>query len=222
MDRLIALLAALVGLIALGGALLVHNSATAIMARQQTEIAALKDAIASAEPVAIPAPVEAAPERLAEVDTKTAETVAALERRIATLEQTSNTQAIELAAARAALDARGEILAEQPVAEVAEAEPESEPAPASSGTPAAYSEDGPTKDCIPLGTRFMAQSGDSFPICKTQVVVEVTAVSEGSTIVTGAGAIAAGGFGNLPVQGCTLMVFTADTSGYAEMRVSCV
>jgi hypothetical protein len=221
MDRLIALLAALVGLIALGGALLVHNSSTAAMQRQATEIAALKDAIASAEPVVVPAPVEAAPERRAEVDAATAETVAALERRIATLEQTANTQAIELAAARAALDARGEILASQPVTEVAEAEPELEPAP-TSDTPAAYSADGPTTDCIPLGTRFMAQSGDSFPICKTEVVVEVTAVSEGSTIVTGAGAIAAGGFGNLPVQGCTLMVFTADTSGFAEMRVSCV
>jgi hypothetical protein len=34
--------------------------------------------------------------------------------------------------------------------------------------------------------------------------------------------VAAGGFGNLPVQGCTVMVFSADLSGYAEMRVSCV
>lgn len=219
MDRLIALLAALVGLIALGGALLVHNSATAIMARQATEIAALKDAVASAEPVAIPAPVESAPTRPVEENTKTAETVAALERRIASLEATASTQAIELAAARAALDARGQIMAAQPVTDVAALEPEAAPV---SDTPAAYAADGPTTDCIPLGTRFMAQSGDSFPICKTQVVVDVSAISEGSAIVTGAGAIAAGGFGTLPVQGCTLMVFTADNSGFAEMRVSCV
>lgn len=160
MDRLIALLAALVGLIALGGALMVHNSATAVMQRQATEIAALKQAVASAERVAIPAAVESAPSKPAEADTKTAETVAALERRIASLEQASSTQAIELAAARAALDARADMISSQaPVTEVAAAEP----APPSSATPAAYTEDGPTKDCIPLGTRFMSQSGDSFP-----------------------------------------------------------
>jgi hypothetical protein len=219
MDRLIALLAALVGLIALGGALLVHNNATATAQRQATEIAALKETIASAEPVVIPAPVEAAPERPAEpvVDTKTAETVAALERRIASLEATARTQTTELAAARAALDARADLVPSQPVTDVAAAEP-----PPSSATPAAYAADGPTSDCIPLGTRFMSQSGDSFPICKTSVVVNVSAVSDGSAIVEGAGAVAAGGFANLPVQGCTIMVFTADVSGFAEMRVSCV
>lgn len=216
MDRLIALLAALVGLIALGGALLVHNSATATMDRQAAEIAALKDAIALAEPVAIPAGVDAAPERPAE-NSRTAETVAALERRIASLEQTANMQAVDLAAARAAVEAQAVAMSSAPVTEVAAVEP-----PPSSETPAAVSAGGPTTDCIPLGTRFMAQSGDSFPICKTQVVVEVSAVGEGSATVAGAGAIAAGGFGNLPVQGCTLMVFTADTSGFAEMRVSCV
>lgn len=218
MDRLIALLSALVGLIALGGALLVHNNATANMQRQATEIAALKDAVASAEPVVIPAAVDSAPARPAE-DTETVETIAALERRIASLEQTSNTQAIELAAARAALDARADLAISAPVTEVAIAEPS--PAP-TSGTAAALAAGGPTTDCIPLGTRFMAQSGDSFPICKTQVVIDVSAVTDGSAIVTGAGPIAAGGFGNLPVQGCTVMVFTADTSGFAEMRVSCV
>ena len=67
----------------------------------------------------------------------------------------------------------------------------------------------------------MAQSGDSFPICKTSAVVKVSAVSEGSAIVEGAGAVTAGGFANLPVQGCTIMVFTADAAGFAEMRVSC-
>ena len=213
MDRLIALLAALVGLIALGGALLVHNSATATMQRQATEIAALKESLkgAGAAPAqtTVPAPVSTEP------DTRTAETIAALESRIASLEKTSSTQAIELAAARAALDARAEI-SSAPATEVAAAEQ-----PDSSATPAAYSEDGPTTDCIPLGTRFMAQSGDSFPICKTSAVVNVSAVSEGSAIVEGAGAVTAGGFAALPVQGCTIMVFTADAAGFAEMRVSC-
>lgn len=224
MDRLIALLAALVGLIALGGALLVHNSATATAQRQATEIAALRDAIASATPVAIPPTVESAPVRDEQADSKTAEAaartpeaVATLERRIASLEATATTQATELAAARAALDARADLVATPPpVTDVAAAEP-----PPSSAMPAAYSADGPTTDCIPLGTRFMSQSGDSFPICKTSVVVNVSAVSDGSAIVEGAGAVAAGGFANLAAQGCTVMVFTADASGFAEMRVSC-
>ncbi|MEO7221701.1 MAG: hypothetical protein ABIY37_04445 [Devosia sp.] len=215
MDRLIALLAALVGLIALGGALLVHNSATAVMQRQATEIAALKESMKSA-PTANFAPVQAMPAPIAKSDPKTAETVAALERRLSSLEQTTSTQAIELAAARAALDARADLSA-APVTEVAAAEP-----PPSSANPAAYAEDGPTSDCIPLGTRFMAQTGDSFPICKTTAVVNVSAVSDGSAIVEGAGAVAAGGFANLGVQGCTIMVFSADVSGFAEMRVSCV
>jgi hypothetical protein len=216
MDRLIALLAALVGLIALGGALLVHNSATAVMQRQATEIAGLKAALngtLSAAPVEQQAASSPASSPPVATDNRTAETIAALEGRVAVLEQTANTQAAELAAARAALDARADL----PITDVAAAEP-----PPSSANPAAYSEDGPTTDCIPLGTRFMAQSGDSFPICKTTAVVSVSAVSEGSAIVEGAGAVAAGGFANLGVQGCTIMVFTADISGFAEMRVSCV
>jgi hypothetical protein len=213
MDRLIALLAALVGLIALGGALLVHNSATAVMQRQATEIAALQELVTTA-PAPQPAPV---PVQSAAADSKTDETIAALEGRLASLERTTSTQAIELAAARAALDARADMVSSAPVTEVAAVEP-----PPSSATPAAFSPDGPTTDCIPLGTRFMAQSGDSFPICKTTAVINVSAVTDGTAIVEGAGAVNAGGFANLAVQGCTIMVFTADTSGFAEMRVSCV
>jgi hypothetical protein len=215
MDRLIALLAALVGLIALGGALLVHNAATATMQRQATEIAALQEALKSA-PASVPTQLQSSSAPAA--DTKTADTVAALERRIASLEATTSAQATELAAARATLDAQADIMssAPAPATEVAEAEQ-----PKSSAAPAALTADGPTTDCIPLGTRFMSQTGDSFPICKTSVVVNVSSVSEGTAIVEGAGPVAAGGFANLPVQGCTVMVFTADAAGFAEMRVSC-
>jgi hypothetical protein len=216
MDRLIALLAALVGLIALGGALLVHNSATTMMQRQAAEIAALQESIKSA-PATAAVPAQPAPAAVAAADPRTAETIAALERRLASLEKTTSTQAIELAAARAALDARADMMPSAPVTEVAAVEP-----PPSSSAPAAFSPDGPTTDCIPLGTRFMAQSGDSFPICKTTAVINVSAVTDGTAIVEGAGAVNAGGFANLAVQGCTIMVFTADMSGFAEMRVSCV
>jgi hypothetical protein len=216
MDRLIALLAALVGLIALGGALLVHNSATAVMERQAAEIAALKASLTliSQQAPAAPSPrSESVPADRA--DDGTAEALLALQSRIVTLENTTKAQATELTAAREAL-ANAPALA--PPTQVAITSEQ----PVSSDAPAALSSDGPTTDCIPLGTRFMAQAGDSFPICKTKVVVEVSAVTETSALVTGAGPVAAGGFANLPAQGCTIMVFSADTSGFAEMRVSCV
>ena len=204
MDRLIALLAALVGLIALGGALLVHNSATAIMQRQANEIAALRASLSEQPPRPDSAPVR--PE-----DDGTAEALLALQSRIVTLEQKAEAQREELDATRLALTS-----VPPPTTETAAVRP------SSSDTPAALSADGPTTDCIPLGTRFMAQAGDSFPICKTSVVVEVSAITENSALVAGAGPVAAGGFANLPAQGCTVMVFSADLSGFAEMRVSCV
>lgn len=212
MDRLIALLSALVGLIALGGALLVHNNASALAERQAGEIAQLKASLALLNQQTVPTR-DAAPSP--DADDGLGDALIALQSRIATLEQASRTQATELAAAREALASAPTATGLTEIAAVA-------PAPVSSATPAALSPDGPTTDCIPLGTRFMAQSGDSFPICKTQVVVDVAGVSDGSALVTGAGPVAAGGFANLPVQGCTIMVFSADTSGFAEMRVSCV
>ncbi len=214
MDRLIALLAALVGLIALGGALLVHNSATAVMQRQSAEIAELKASLSlvSQQQTAVLSPrPDAAPPK--PEDDGTTDALLALQSRIVTLEQTTRAQAADLESARQAL-AAAPIPA--PVTEVAAVQP------TSSDAPAALTSDGPTTDCIPLGTRFMAQAGDSFPICKTSVVVEVSAITENSALVAGAGPVAAGGFANLPAQGCTVMVFSADLSGFAEMRVSCV
>ena len=86
---------------------------------------------------------------------------------------------------------------------------------------AALSADGPTKDCIPLGTRFMVKAGDNFPICKTKVVVKVAGVSDGLATLIGAGDIAAGATVPLSVAGCQAMVISADLSGYAELRVTC-
>jgi hypothetical protein len=209
MDRVIALLSALVGLVALGGALLVHNNANAVMQRQAAEIAQLKASLTLLNQNPAPQPAAAS----APVDDGTAEALLALQNRIAALEQTSSDQAVALADARAALAA----VPAGPVVETAAQQPV-----ATGAEPAALSAEGPTTDCIPLGTRFMAQAGDSFPICKTKVVVDVAAVSEGSALVTGAGDVAAGAFANLAEKGCTVMVFTADSSGFAEMRVSCV
>lgn len=240
MDRVISLLAALVGLIALGGAILVHTNVDAERQQMAADLAQMKVSIGMAPaPVGISAPVAAKP-----ADDGTAEALLALQNRIAALEQVTSNQAVELQAARAALasaassppvQVAGAAPSSQPPTEVAAADP-SASAPASAPastpvlapaplqgtpTPAAVVADGPTTDCIPLGTRFMASSGDSFPICKTHAVVKVASVDDGSATIDGAGPVAAGGFGNLTTKGCTVMVFSADTSGYAEMRVTC-
>lgn len=190
MDRLIALLAALVGLIALAGAILVQlngqNERAAIaasLAALDARVAALSASMGKLE---IPAPAPA-------TDTGFAEALLALQDRIAKLEDAAKAEPVPAPAVAA-------------------------PAPANS----AITANGPTTDCIPLGTRFVATAGDETAICKTDVVVKVTDVTDGFATIDSAGPVAAGGFGKLGFGGCTVMVFSADlASGYAEMRVSC-
>jgi hypothetical protein len=67
----------------------------------------------------------------------------------------------------------------------------------------------------------MGQAGDTFSICTSKVVVKIAAVGDGMATIDGAGPVAAGGFGDLATKGCQVMVFSADATGYAEMRVTC-
>jgi hypothetical protein len=251
MDRLISLLAALVGLIALGGAILVHVNGDAQRAELAAEIAGLRTSMgappvsaAVASPAIVPGsatssaaikvesssaaepPLAAAPAISGEPSSEAMPpAIKALQDRIAELEQQNTMQASALAEAQAKLAAEASAAPSQFLVAGADALAPTAAAPSaagvsSSGPPAAVA-DGPTSDCIPLGTRFMGKSGDSFPICKTKAVVKVAAVDDGSATIQGAGPIAAGGFGNLSTQGCQVMVFSADSSGYAEMRVTC-
>lgn len=269
MDRVISLLAALVGLIALGGAILVHVNADAQRSELAAEIASLRSSIGT--PVVAPAP--ATPATVAEAQTpavpgssesseplvatasvasepageavssapppngdNAASQIAALTARVADLERINAEQASALADARAQLGAGANAAASSQIS-VAEASPlaplsapastsaatsSSAPPGAASSAPAAQATDGPTTDCIPLGTRFMGKVGDSFPICKTKAVVKVAGVGDGTADIVGAGPIAAGSFADLSsTKGCTVMVFSADLTGYAEMRVTC-
>ncbi|HEY0919565.1 hypothetical protein [Devosia sp.] len=79
----------------------------------------------------------------------------------------------------------------------------------------------PTTDCIPAGTRFMAMNGESYPICQSPVVVRVEAVTGDSVVVDGTGTIAETTSAVLAGSDCTLMVFSAEIEGFAEMRVNC-
>ena len=261
MDRVISLLAALVGLIALGGAILVHTNADTQRREMATEIAALKTSIsllggpapASTTAGAIPQLTPISTEKQTSMPSAAAASIPSAEQpssshassaasseapdaakamqdlqaRIASLEQQTKEQASELDAARAQLAATSSASPTQiatadtvsPIASgssTADASPSAQP----TATPAAVVANGPTKDCIPLGTRFMGQGGDSFPICKTKLVLKVAAVTDGLATITGAGDVAAGA--TVPYdKGCMLAVFSADPSGFAEMRVTC-
>lgn len=285
MDRIISLLAALVGLIALGGAILVHTNGDAQRNEMASQIAQLKvsvdllgrqtgaaspspppaqASIPSAEPPiseyvaaetpsssssaappppssassSVPPPLvvpltpppasssaaselpPAAPSSAAAEDDPRLAEVKALQDRISSLEQVMQDQAAQLEAAKAAQTAAPASASASSISSGPDVADIGASSAAPAGTPAAVVAGGPTTDCIPIGTRFMASSGDNFPICKTKVVVKVAAVSDGFATISGAGDVAAGTTGDL-VKGCSVMVFSADSTGYAEMRVSC-
>jgi len=254
MDRIISLLAALVGLIALGGAILVHVNGDAQRSELAAEIAGLKASLtspAAATPVPAPeavaiatpssssqvlaAEASAAPSMLAAVassaEPDTAAQLRALQDRIAELERINSEQASELADARAQVATAGPssipLSSTMSVAAISAPAPLAPPssavdaAPSAASSTAASAQAADNADCIPVGTRFMGKTGDSFPICKTKAVVKVASVTDGSATIEGTGPIAAGSFADLTTKGCTVMVFSADTTGYAEMRVTC-
>ena len=79
----------------------------------------------------------------------------------------------------------------------------------------------PTTDCIPLGTRFVALPNESYPMCQSTTVLKVGAITGETVMVEGAGPIVETGFGKIVGTECTVMVFSADLEGFAEMRVNC-
>lgn len=89
---------------------------------------------------------------------------------------------------------------------------------------AAAATTGPATDCIPQGTRFLVASGDSYPICGTPAVVEVTAVDSTYVSFTDGTIITLGGNAILKGTKCTLAVVSSGAdgmTGYAELRVGC-
>lgn len=192
MDRLISLLAALVGLIALAAAVLVEIHGQTERKVIATELAAIRASVEE-----IQKQPKQAMQTTAPTNDGTIEALLALQQRLKALEDQTTQQAAAAAEAPSV-------------------------APLASGAASVITENGPTTDCIPIGTRFMAAAGDDTAICRTDVVVRVSEVGDGTAIVEGAGPIAAGGFGKLGFGGCTVMVFSSDAaSGYAELRVSC-
>jgi hypothetical protein len=200
MDRSIPFLAAVVGLLALAGAVLVQarldrrpdisedllalqHSIEAL--RQRTELLARNDEVLAAAD-----------------DDGTIDALLALQDRMHKLEL--------------ALD-------ERPLLQGATAMAEGGGAytPAAGEAPAQIDPSWPTADCIPLGTRFMVATGDSIAICQTPVVVKVSAITADNVLTENAGVVNETASQSIPGSNCSLMVFSAEAEGFAEMRVSC-
>ena len=79
----------------------------------------------------------------------------------------------------------------------------------------------PTTDCIPLGTRFMVTPNESYPLCQSKAKIEVGSITADTVDIDGAGTVTETGFGTLVGTTCTVMVFSADAEGFAELRVTC-
>ena len=198
MDRVVPFLAALVGLVALAGAVLVQSTADARHERLTAELADLRlavdfltqrtDLVASAlAPEAVP-------------DDGTAEALLALQARIDALESE---------------------LASRPAVAVASTETAGAFAVNADGTAAEIDPSWPTEDCIPLGTRFIASTGDSLAICQTPVVVKVSAITDDNVMIEDTGVINETAFKPIPGTNCRLTVLSADAEGFAELRVAC-
>lgn len=196
MDRFIPFLAALVGLIALAGAVVVELNAQQRARQVSQELARVRLTIdllsQRAETIAGLA------------DDGTAAGLLALQDRMNALEQ-------EWGARQAA--------APSITAPLSNGAPDGETVAASA--PAEIDSNLPTEDCIPLGTRFMAVTGESYPICQSPAVVRVNGITGDNVVIEGAGVIAETGFANLAGTTCTIMVFSADIEGFSEMRVNC-
>ncbi|MBK8083970.1 MAG: hypothetical protein IPK28_09115 [Devosia sp.] len=190
-DRLIPFLAAFVGLIALAGSVVVQMQADARTRAVTEELVQMRTSL---EQLAVRTEALAVP-----VDDGTAAGLLALQDRMVRLEAEFDAVAT---AAPAAVPAAPAAAGEQTVT-------------------AAVDPSLPATDCIPLGTRFMVTPGETVPICQSRAVVKVGGITGDSVDIEGAGPIVETGFGTLIGTSCTVMVFSADIEGFAELRVTC-
>jgi len=189
-DRLIPFLAAIVGLVALAGAVAVQLNTDAKTNAVTGMIAELR---ASVDELGKRAAQPATP-----VDDGTAAGLLALQDRMVKLEaEWADRQAATAAA------------------------PSAQPGVAAPAETAAIDPNLPTTDCIPLGTRFMVMPGESYPLCQSKAVVKTGAITADTVTIEGVGPVVETGFGTIAGTSCTVMVFSADEAGFAEVRVTC-
>lgn len=192
-DRLIPFLAALVGLVALAGAVVVQSNVTAQNEAVRAEIAAARNALdlvrqrtenlstrldASGEPT----------------NDGTAEALLVLQERMVKLEEAASTAPL----ASPAPLSPSETAADRPV------DPNL-----------------PTADCIPQGTRFMVTLDDGYPVCQSTVTIKASAISAELVALDNGVTLVPGTPSPLPGGDCTASLFSADPEGFAELRVDC-
>lgn len=192
-DRIIPFLAAGVGLLALAGAMVVQSNVEARTAALAVEVASLR---AAAEAVG-----QRAEQLAAAADNGTAEGLLALQERMVALE--------------------GEMQALRAESELAAAAAPVQEAAAEATSSAAIDPNLPVTDCIPLGTRFMVVPNETYPLCQSRAVVKVGAITGETIAIEGAGTVPEAGFAPLAGTSCSVMVFSADIEGFAELRVTC-
>ena len=191
-ERLIPFLAALVGLVALAGAVVVQANVTAQTDAVRAELAATRQAM------------DAVVQRTEHLSTRldaagepasdgTAEALLALQDRMVKLEEAA--QAAPLATPA-------------PLTTGSQADRPIDP-------------NLPTADCIPQGTRFMVTMDSENPICQSKMIItaasitgEMVALDNGVTLVLGTPS-------PLPGGDCTASLLSTDAAGFAELRVDC-
>lgn len=197
MDRFIPFLAAFVGLVALAGAVLVQAGADTRNNRLIEEMAQLRHDMESLKQRQAELAGAADADALAEAN-GTVEALLALQDRMNLLEAEWASRPAETPAAT------GEFFSAS-----------------ADGTATAIDPSWPTSNCIPMGTRFMASTGDSLAICQTPVVVTVSAITDDNVMVEDAGVITETAFKPISGTNCRLTVLDANAEGFAELRVSC-
>ena len=191
-ERLIPFLAAMVGLVALAGAVVVQTNITAQTDAVRAELAATRQAM------------DAVVQRTEHLSTRldaagepasdgTAEALLALQDRMVKLEEAA--QAAPLATPA-------------PLTTGSQADRPIDP-------------NLPTADCIPQGTRFMVTMDSENPICQSKMIItaaaitgEMVALDNGVTLVLGTPS-------PLPGGDCTASLLSTDAAGFAELRVDC-
>jgi hypothetical protein len=201
-EALVPYLAAVVGLIALGGAIWLDRQNQERFAAIATELSGLRADVGAAlaearKPAPAPAPAKA--------DDGTVDALLALQTRIAALEEAARAAAAAPVPDAAAPATTGSV----PVSGQ------------SSGPLKTQLADSPTTDCIPLGTRFLMTAGDSYPICRTPEVVKVSDVTMEGIVLAGGKAVSAGASTTLKFGDCTLAVLSTDLNGFAELEATC-
>ncbi len=190
-ERLIPFLAAMVGLVALAGAVVVQTNVTAQNNAVRAELASARQAmdVVVQRTEHLSTRLDAAGEP---ANDGTAEALLALQDRMVKLEEAAKTAPLATPA---------------PLS--------------TSGNNRPVDPNLPTEDCIPQGTRFMVTMDSENPICQSNIVITAAAISGEMVALDNGVTLVPGTPSPLPGGACTASVISTDAAGFAELRVDC-